>query len=151
MHHLAPPLADRPPFGTISGDSSTFLYGLGLMHIVVTAPGQHWQIDVVASTRPVAPWRTELLLGVAMNIDATKGPLSWVPRQAMTVLAAALTRLNLIAVLKITDQDIPVWETKRYTSPPRLGHSDGPIGPYRKWAQQFYPTTPNRREPTEQG
>jgi phenylpropionate dioxygenase-like ring-hydroxylating dioxygenase large terminal subunit len=36
------------------------------------------------------------------------------------------------------EQDIPIWENKRYVSPPLLCDGDGPIGMFRKWARQFY-------------
>ncbi len=35
-------------------------------------------------------------------------------------------------------QDIPIWENKRYVSPPLLCDGDGPIGMFRKWVKQFY-------------
>jgi 3-ketosteroid 9alpha-monooxygenase subunit A len=34
--------------------------------------------------------------------------------------------------------DIPIWEHKRYLDSPILCDSDGPIHQYRKWFQQFY-------------
>ena len=36
------------------------------------------------------------------------------------------------------EQDIPIWENKRYIDPPILCDGDGPIGPFRKWCRQFY-------------
>jgi nitrite reductase/ring-hydroxylating ferredoxin subunit len=36
------------------------------------------------------------------------------------------------------NQDIPIWENKRYVSPPLLCDGDGPIGLFRKWVKQFY-------------
>jgi len=36
------------------------------------------------------------------------------------------------------NQDIPIWENKRYVNPPLLCDGDGPIGMFRKWARQFY-------------
>jgi 3-ketosteroid 9alpha-monooxygenase subunit A len=36
------------------------------------------------------------------------------------------------------EQDIPIWENKRYVSRPLLCDGDGPIGLYRRWARQFY-------------
>jgi phenylpropionate dioxygenase-like ring-hydroxylating dioxygenase large terminal subunit len=35
-------------------------------------------------------------------------------------------------------QDIPIWEHKRYVTPPLLCDGDGPIGLFRKWVKQFY-------------
>jgi phenylpropionate dioxygenase-like ring-hydroxylating dioxygenase large terminal subunit len=36
------------------------------------------------------------------------------------------------------NQDIPIWEHKRYVAPPLLCDGDGPIGLFRKWVKQFY-------------
>jgi nitrite reductase/ring-hydroxylating ferredoxin subunit/putative sterol carrier protein len=40
----------------------------------------------------------------------------------------------------VTDfpRDFPIWENKAYLERPLLAGGDGPIGPYRKWARQFY-------------
>lgn len=35
-------------------------------------------------------------------------------------------------------QDIPIWENKKYVSPPLLCDGDGPVGVFRKWVKQFY-------------
>ena len=36
------------------------------------------------------------------------------------------------------DQDIPIWEHKRYQPSPALAPSEKPITEFRKWARQFY-------------
>ncbi|MFN7972015.1 MAG: aromatic ring-hydroxylating dioxygenase subunit alpha [Acidobacteriota bacterium] len=36
------------------------------------------------------------------------------------------------------DQDVPIWENKRYRSQPLLCETDGPIMQYRSWVRQFY-------------
>ncbi|NCG22337.1 MAG: Rieske 2Fe-2S domain-containing protein [Rhodobacterales bacterium] len=38
------------------------------------------------------------------------------------------------------EQDIPVWENKVYLDRPVLCDGDGPIGLFRLWCKQFYPT-----------
>ncbi|MEU6709712.1 Rieske 2Fe-2S domain-containing protein [Streptomyces wuyuanensis] len=131
-----------PPFGKVDAEVSLTLYGLGLSHVVLADPRRRWQVDILAGARPVSRWRTEFLVGVAMTLDATKSPLSRIPPRGTAALADALTWLNLLAVLADISRDRPVWRTKRYVSPPRLAHGDGPIGAYRKWAQQFYPALP---------
>lgn len=35
-------------------------------------------------------------------------------------------------------RDIPIWENKIYPNPPLICDGDGPIGPFRRWAKQFY-------------
>jgi phenylpropionate dioxygenase-like ring-hydroxylating dioxygenase large terminal subunit len=39
---------------------------------------------------------------------------------------------------KVIDQDVPIWENKRFRARPYLSDADGPIMAYRRWAQQFY-------------
>jgi phenylpropionate dioxygenase-like ring-hydroxylating dioxygenase large terminal subunit len=41
-------------------------------------------------------------------------------------------------VVRQMDQDIPIWEHKKYLAKPMLCDGDGPIHEYRKWASQFY-------------
>ena len=36
------------------------------------------------------------------------------------------------------EQDMPIWENKKYLAAPILCDGDGPIAKYRKWFQQFY-------------
>jgi phenylpropionate dioxygenase-like ring-hydroxylating dioxygenase large terminal subunit len=36
------------------------------------------------------------------------------------------------------DQDIPIWEHKRYRKQPRLAMGEGAIVDFRRWAEQFY-------------
>lgn len=45
------------------------------------------------------------------------------------------------------DQDVPIWENKLYRARPRLSDADGPVMPFRKWAQQFYGLAAVEREP----
>jgi phenylpropionate dioxygenase-like ring-hydroxylating dioxygenase large terminal subunit len=41
-------------------------------------------------------------------------------------------------VVRQMNQDIPIWEHKKYLPKPMLCDGDGPIPEYRKWASQFY-------------
>ena len=36
------------------------------------------------------------------------------------------------------EQDIPIWEAKRYHERPVLVAGDGPVMAWRKWCEQFY-------------
>lgn len=40
------------------------------------------------------------------------------------------------------DQDVPIWENKRYLTRPVLVSGDGPIHKFRKWARQFHEGAP---------
>ncbi|MFW2389237.1 MAG: Rieske 2Fe-2S domain-containing protein [Polyangiales bacterium] len=49
-------------------------------------------------------------------------------------VAAAVIR----EVVRQMEQDIPIWENKKYLDKPMLCDGDGPIAEYRRWARQFY-------------
>ncbi len=38
-------------------------------------------------------------------------------------------------------QDVEIWGRKKYRSRPRLSRADGPIGLYRHYCSQFYPSS----------
>ncbi|TNE84718.1 MAG: hypothetical protein EP330_28270 [Deltaproteobacteria bacterium] len=42
------------------------------------------------------------------------------------------------------DQDVPIWENKKYFDKPVLVPEDGPVHAFRKWARQFYVDTEAR-------
>lgn len=46
-------------------------------------------------------------------------------------------------VTRQLEQDIPIWENKVFLPSPVLCRGDGPIGPFRRWARQFYPEMTN--------
>jgi nitrite reductase/ring-hydroxylating ferredoxin subunit len=60
-------------------------------------------------------------------------------------LPAPLTRLLIWKAIRegarTIDQDVPIWERKRYQAVPRLSDVDGPIMRFRRWARQFYEQT----------
>lgn len=57
-------------------------------------------------------------------------------------LPAPITRLLVSKAIRegarTIDQDVPIWERKRYQPMPRLSEIDGPIMRFRRWARQFY-------------
>jgi len=54
-------------------------------------------------------------------------------------------RLLLRDLMRQLDQDITIWEHKRYTGAPRIVEGDGPILAHRHWASQFYPSVPGQQ------
>jgi len=40
------------------------------------------------------------------------------------------------------NEDIPIWENKRYQPSPALAPTERPVTEFRRWAAQFYPETP---------
>ena len=54
-------------------------------------------------------------------------------------VAAALIR----DIVKQMNEDVPIWENKKYLPRPTLCDGDGPIAEFRRWCEQFYPASPS--------
>ncbi len=79
------------------------------------------------------------------------GMVTPITREQMVLRFAFATKQSLSAeerlivdayvgeVIKQVEQDIPIWENKRYEPDPTLCDGDGPIAQFRKWFTRFYP------------
>ena len=52
-----------------------------------------------------------------------------------------IARAFIDSVTSEVQQDIPIWEHKRYVPNPALAPSEKPIADYRRWFEQFYVET----------
>jgi len=102
------------------------VWGLGYSQVDLSIPafrieGRIWVLAV-----PVDEEHVDLRLGYAANCSLGR-------------LLRPLTRLIIHAfVCREVDQDLDVWNHKRYVETPPLAKGDGPIGEYRRWVRQFY-------------
>ncbi len=55
-------------------------------------------------------------------------------------ITGGIGKAFMLEVARQLEQDIPVWENKNFIDPPLLCEGDGPIGVFRQWARQFYPS-----------
>ncbi|ANW16786.1 (2Fe-2S)-binding protein [Streptomyces clavuligerus] len=131
-----------PPFGRLRADLTFHLYGLSLLHATLRDARSGLVFDVLAASRPVAPWRVELLIGTRVAVDGGHRVWSRLPPPLLRPLTGAAGWVNLLTVVRDMSRDLPVWDAKRYVSPPRLVRGDGPVGVFRAWARQFYPDPP---------
>lgn len=58
--------------------------------------------------------------------------------QPRSVAGSNVARALVREIVRQMNEDIPIWEHKRYLETPVLCDGDGPIGAYRRWAAQFY-------------
>ena len=56
----------------------------------------------------------------------------------LNVSADFLADCFIHAANKQVEEDIPIWENKRYRDNPILCDGDGPIHQFRRWFSQFY-------------
>ena len=54
-----------------------------------------------------------------------------------------MNKILITSQQRDVQQDVVIWERKLYRPDPALCHSDGPIGRYRRYCRQFYPSARN--------
>jgi hypothetical protein len=64
----------------------------------------------------------------------------------MGPIAPLARRIAHKIVCSEVDEDLDVWTYKTYLDTPALAKGDGPVGEYRRYVQQFYPTDPRDAE-----
>lgn len=116
----------------------THIYGLGYSLVQVTVPGLNIQARLWVLPTSIDRERITLHLAASLKTlePARIHPaLALLPPRLVTQLAA---RLLFRSFVHDTRQDFPIWQHKKYISPPALAEGDGPVGKYRQWARQFY-------------
>ncbi len=115
------------------------IWGLGFSIVTISVErfGVTARLFVLAT--PTRPERVSLSLALSAREIADAGkihPLArLIPRAA---LARLIARTIHQSAIHDAGQDFVIWENKRHIQPPALAQGDGPIGPFRVWARQFY-------------
>jgi len=111
------------PMGPVEGAIEVHAWGFGFTTTRFTGLAETM---LVSSATPIDAETTELWFAFTVR-DIGKGITGGIGKAFMAEVARQL------------EQDIPIWENKVYIDPPLLCDGDGPIGPFRAWAKQFYP------------
>jgi len=126
--------------GKIRTRYTTHIHGLGYSHVDSRVPTMGIENQMFVLPTPVAP--NQLQLTVAMRSRVVDRRTLRPVLQA--VPGAVVNNIVAAAVFKAYEgdvaQDFELWENKRYLMRPALAQGDGPVGPYRRWARQFYPS-----------
>lgn len=119
----------------IAADFTVHVHGLGysLVEVDVPSHGLHTRHYVL----PTPTDGTHIDLRIASCVRAVRGPLRILPLRMLEWLIGSMVQRNYLADVT---QDLAIWENKAYVHPPRLAEGDGPVGRYRAWTRQFYPT-----------
>lgn len=141
----------RPsPFGataTVRAEFTIHVHGLGVSFVDVTVPrcGLHTQHFVHAT--PIAGRRVHLRCAMRTEKTLRPGRVHWLLGLLPRPLALPLVeRPAFEGFLHDIQQDVRIWEHRRYVDPPALAAGDGPVGRYRQWSRQFY-TAPGSPDP----
>jgi len=97
-----------------------------------SGPGQTWTrqlgvADLLIIGLPTPIERDRLVLRFACSVPRAQGESQ--ERLSRAIIQNAFDQV---------EQDIPIWEHKRYLERPVLCDGDGPIADYRRWFARFY-------------
>jgi nitrite reductase/ring-hydroxylating ferredoxin subunit len=150
---ISPPVTDGPLFhvelrvgrrasllGELLVEHPVHLYGLGYLQLEFELPQYGLAVRNWFLPTPIAPWRTQLRIVGSCRMAGPQRLPSFLRDSVGQRLSHLASFLVMQELLKITQADRPIWQHKRYVPHPRLSHADGPIGVYRHWARQFYPS-----------
>jgi nitrite reductase/ring-hydroxylating ferredoxin subunit len=110
--------------GEFEGSIESNSYGPGLGVVVFTLMGA---VTLVSTTTPLAADRVQMRFTMY--------------HEEGDEMAAKIGAAFGAEVARQLDQDIPIWQHKRYRPSPALAPNEKPITEFRKWARQFYVTS----------
>ncbi len=153
VHSLAPLVTDGPHLfaqysmtraaSFMGRDARTefdvHVHGLGYSQVDIHVLGFELHARLFVLATPVDQDHLTLRVAIALRDDISLAHihpfLAAVPRSFVNPFIA---NSILAGVVHDVEQDIPIWQYKRYVQPPILAEGDGPVGKYRLWARQFY-------------
>lgn len=107
-------------------------HGLGYIWVTASIPRFRAKALFQAMATPIDPVHIDLRFAVSLRFgEHAGGPVRTALSRALTVALGRAFRRDL-------GLDFPIWENKQYREHPRLAKGDGPIIPFRRWAEQFY-------------
>ncbi|MEU5400209.1 Rieske 2Fe-2S domain-containing protein [Streptomyces sp. NPDC005963] len=126
---------DFPLLGTTKQDFQMRAIGIAAYYgeIVLTRYGL--RILTWSLCTPTEPGRFRFTMAHASSLDGPR----WLPGPLRRLGARAVSRAALWKSVKDTTDDLYIWNHRRFLHHPKLNQEDGPIGPFRLWARQFYP------------
>ncbi len=117
----------------------THVHGLGYSYVEIREHSIGMDARLWVLSTPVDGTYNELVL-VSQVRDIRKPKrfvvgLGFLPLRLRTLL---MNRIMSRAQKRDVDQDVIIWERKRYLARPRLSRADGEIAVYRRYCKQFY-------------
>jgi 3-ketosteroid 9alpha-monooxygenase subunit A len=111
------------PRGPVDGciDANSFGFGCGFTRFTGIC-----ETVLMASTTPIDEESCDIRFAFTQRKENGQKPVGGV--------GAAIIR----DIVKQLNEDIPIWENKKYLDRPVLCDGDGPIAEFRRWCQQFY-------------
>lgn len=122
------------PVGGIKVNIRIRVDGLGFSLVELSLAGG-WALRQLILPTPVNDVETIVRVGTAVRRHRTDHKST---EPAWRGLEALVGEGVLFAVILELRRDRAIWSKKAYLGRPAIAAGDGPIGPYRRWAKQFY-------------
>lgn len=131
--------ATGPLRTSIRSEFEIHVYGLGYSQVDVIVAQMGIRARLFVLPTPLDGQQITLRIALSIFNDTEPGRihplLSLIPRGIFNPLVRYFT---FAGFKHDVEQDIPIWQHKRYVQPPILAEGDGPVGKYRYWVKQFY-------------
>ncbi|MFD4659404.1 Rieske 2Fe-2S domain-containing protein [Kitasatospora sp. NPDC058444] len=120
-------------------------YGIGFLHSDSHTPRLRTRMCTLIMGTMIEPNRMQYRQASRLVFDEP----SSLPKPLAHQVSRTLSRLLIGPLIRFSEDftavDYPIWYSKKYRPHPRLAKGDGPIGPFRHWARQFYPHNQDER------
>lgn len=115
------------------------VWGLGYSRVEVEDEwvGARFRLLVLPTPLDTDRLRLSIALSVQDPDRSPRPAWRWLPRWAARHVVAPLA---LRAYARDVESDFRIWSHKAWMARPALAEGDGPIGLYRAWVRQFYPS-----------
>lgn len=118
----------------------THVFGLGYSFVEIQERSVGMESRLWVLVTPVDGTLVELVLvGQMREIIRPKRPIVGLKFVPKCLRAKIMNNIMLSVQKRDVLQDVVIWRSKKYRSRPRLCRSDGGMGTYRRYCQQFYP------------
>lgn len=130
-----------PGLGWLEFENHLTTWGLGYNRADVRVPRFHACLCLWAAPTPIGPRAVEVRFSAGARVpeQPLSNPVLRTVAHAASILATPV--VSRITATDVVRNDFPIWTTKTYIDRPRLSQGDDHLGPYRKWAEQFYDIT----------
>ena len=120
--------------------AETYVFGLGYSFVdihehTISMDSRLWVLATPVDGRLI----DLVLVSQVREMRRPKRPIMGLRFVPPSLRAGIMNRIMLTNQEQDVLQDVVIWGNKRYRARPRLCRSDGEIGRYRRYCQQFYP------------
>ena len=127
----------------------TNVYGLGYSFVEIHERFFDMEMRLWVLATPVDGRLVEMVLvGQVREIRAPKRPIIGMRFLPVRLRTTIMRKIIMAGQKRDVLQDVVIWSRKRYRPHPILSRSDGEIGKYRRYCEQFYS---NRRDDVREG